>query len=108
MDRSLLWAAGGAIAAFLLSEPLLAAEAGQQFAQVLLRDRGFLRKECKNVCELLMSDPETARQELRKRINKLVLTPKAMPDGTTVLEVSGRIAVDERGRNASLIPLHTN
>lgn len=59
--------------------------------------RNFLRNECKNFCELLTSDPETARQEIRKRIKKLVLTPKDMPDGTAVLEVSGDVELLRTG-----------
>jgi len=59
--------------------------------------RDFLRKECKNFCELLMSDPETARQEIRKRIKKLILTPKEMPDGMAVLEVSGDVELLRTG-----------
>lgn len=59
--------------------------------------RNFLRNECENFCELLTSDPETARQELRKRIKRLVLTPKEMPDGTVVLEVSGDVELLRTG-----------
>lgn len=59
--------------------------------------RDFLRNECKDFCELLMSDPETARQEIRKKIKKLVLTPKETPDGTAVLEVSGDVELLRTG-----------
>jgi site-specific DNA recombinase len=52
--------------------------------------REFLRKESEDFCELLKSDPETARQEIQKRIKKLVLTPRETPNGA-VLAVSGDI-----------------
>ena len=48
----------------------------------------FLRQECQDFCEALAGDPELARQEIQKRITKLILTPKQTPDGV-VLEVSG-------------------
>jgi hypothetical protein len=34
-----------------------------------------------NFCEALAGDHELTRQELQKRIEKLVMTPKQMPDG---------------------------
>ena len=52
--------------------------------------RQFLQKECKDFCELLKGDPETARGEIQKRIKKLVVTPRETPNGT-VLEVAGDI-----------------
>jgi site-specific DNA recombinase len=58
--------------------------------------RGFLREECKNFCELLMSDAETARREIQKRIKRLVLTPKETPHGM-VLEVSGDVELLRAG-----------
>lgn len=50
--------------------------------------REFLRQERQNFCEALAGDPEFARQEIQKRIKKLVITPKETPEGA-VLEVTG-------------------
>lgn len=52
--------------------------------------REFLQKECKDLRELLKGDPETARAQIQKRINKLVLTPRQIPGGT-VLDVTGDV-----------------
>jgi hypothetical protein len=52
----------------------------------------FLRQECQDFCDVLAGDPDLARQEIQKRIKKLVLTPKRTPDGH-VLEVSGDVAL---------------
>jgi hypothetical protein len=57
--------------------------------------RGFLRKESQDFCELLKGDPERARQEIQKRIKKLV-TPKESSNGA-VLEVSGDIELLRTG-----------
>ena len=54
--------------------------------------REFLRQESKDFCDALTSDPEFARQEIQKRIKKLVLTPKETPEGP-VLEVSGDVGL---------------
>ena len=58
--------------------------------------REFLRQESKDFCDALTSDPEFARQEIQKRIKKLVLTPKETPDGW-VLEVTGDVAMFRTG-----------
>jgi site-specific DNA recombinase len=58
--------------------------------------RGFLRKESQDFCEVLKSDSERARQEIQKRIKKLVMTPKETPNGA-VLEVSGDIELLRTG-----------
>ncbi len=58
--------------------------------------REFLRQECKDFCDALTSDPEFARQEIQKRIKKLVLTPKETPEGW-VLEVTGDVALLRTG-----------
>jgi len=58
--------------------------------------REFLRQECKDFCAELTSDPELARQEIQKRIKRLVLTPKETPEGT-VLEVSGDVSLLRTG-----------
>jgi hypothetical protein len=55
-----------------------------------------LRKESQDFCELLKGDPEIARQEIQKRIKKLVMTPKETPNGA-VLEVSGDIELLRTG-----------
>src|SRR5262249_4959023 len=52
--------------------------------------RAFLRKESQAFCELLKGDPERARQEIQKRITRLVMTPKETHNDA-VLEVSGDI-----------------
>lgn len=56
----------------------------------------FLRRETKDFCDALTSDPEFARQEIQKRINRLVLTPRETPDGV-VFEVSGDVALLRNG-----------
>jgi DNA invertase Pin-like site-specific DNA recombinase len=58
--------------------------------------REFLRQESKDFCDALTSDPEFARQEIQKRIKRLVLTPKETPEGP-VLEVSGDVALLRTG-----------
>ena len=58
--------------------------------------RKFLQQECQDFCDVLKSDPETARREIQKRIKKLVLTPKQTPDGAA-LEVSGDIELLRMG-----------
>ena len=52
----------------------------------------FLRQKARQFCDVLTGDPALARQELQKRITKLILTPKDKPDGP-VLEVTGDIAM---------------
>jgi hypothetical protein len=58
--------------------------------------REFLRQECQDFCDALTSDPEFARQEIQKRIKKLVLSPKGTPEGP-VLEVSGDVGLLRTG-----------
>jgi site-specific DNA recombinase len=58
--------------------------------------REFLQRESQDFCDALAGDPEFARQEIQKRIKKLVLTPKETPDGP-VLEVSGDLALLRTG-----------
>jgi len=58
--------------------------------------RAFVRKESQSFCELLKGDPEKARQEIQKRVKKLVMTPKETPNGA-VLEVSGDIELLRTG-----------
>lgn len=50
----------------------------------------FLQKEYKDFCELLKGDPETARTQIQKRINRLVLTPRQTPHGT-VFNLTGDV-----------------
>ncbi len=64
----------------------------------------FLRNECEGFCELLKGDPERARQEIQKRIKKLVMTPKETPNGA-VLEVSGDIELIRTGDVLDKSPL---
>ena len=58
--------------------------------------REFLQQECKDFCDALTSDPAFARQEIQKRIKKLVLTPKETAEGP-ILEVSGDLALLRTG-----------
>ena len=58
--------------------------------------REYLRQECQDFSDALAGDPEFARQEIQKRIKKLVLTPKDTPEGP-VLEVSGDVALLRTG-----------
>jgi hypothetical protein len=51
----------------------------------------FLRRASQQFCEVLTSDPERGKQEIQKRITKLVLTPRETPDGRR-LEVTGDVA----------------
>jgi site-specific DNA recombinase len=67
--------------------------------------REFLRQECKDFCDALTSDPEFARQEIQKRIKKLVLTPKETPEGW-VLEVAGDVALLRTGDVLVESPIH--
>jgi site-specific DNA recombinase len=62
--------------------------------------REFLRKVCRDFCEVLAGDREMARQEIQKRIKNLVLTPKETADGF-VLEVNGDVELF-RGGNVML------
>lgn len=54
--------------------------------------REFLRRKSQDFASVLAGDPAKAKQELQKRITKLVLTPKNTPNGT-VLEVTGDVAL---------------
>jgi hypothetical protein len=67
--------------------------------------REFLRQECKEFSDALTSDPEVARQEIQKRIKKLVLTPKVTAEGP-VLEVSGDVALLRTGDVLVESPIH--
>jgi len=57
--------------------------------------REFLRHKAETFCGILTSDPARARQELQKRIKKLILTPRDTPNGP-VLEVTGDVALFAR------------
>jgi DNA/RNA endonuclease YhcR with UshA esterase domain len=50
---------------------------------------------------LLTGDPELAKQEIQKRIKKLVLTPKQTADGT-VLEVTGDVELFKQQEDVML------
>lgn len=54
--------------------------------------RTFLRQKAQQFCDVLVGDPALARQELQKRLTKLVLTPKHTAEGA-VLEVTGDIGL---------------
>ena len=66
--------------------------------------REFLRRASQQFCEVLTSDPERGKQEIQKRITKLVLMPKETPEGRR-LEVTGDVALfvgDDVMENSSL------
>jgi len=69
--------------------PKLPTFTGEQIAE-------FLRQECQDFGDALAGDPEFARQEIQKRIKRLVMTPKDTPEGP-VLEVSGDVALLRTG-----------
>lgn len=74
-------------------ERLLSAKAEVQvprFSEDEIRE--FVRRKSQELADVLLGDPATAKQELQKRITKLVLNPKETPDGW-VLEVSGDVAL---------------
>jgi hypothetical protein len=50
--------------------------------------REFLMRKMEQLVEVLLGDPERAKQELSKRIDKLVLTPE-LRDGRNVFTVTG-------------------
>ena len=54
--------------------------------------REFLRRASQQFCEVLTSDPERGKQEIQKRITKLVLTPRETPEGRR-LEVTGDVSL---------------
>jgi site-specific DNA recombinase len=54
--------------------------------------REFLRQASQQFSEALTSDPQRGKQEIQKRITKLVLTPKETPEGRR-LEVTGDVAL---------------
>ena len=54
--------------------------------------RGFVRRKSREFADILLGEPAIAKQELQKRIGKLVLTPKETPNGWA-LEVSGDVAL---------------
>jgi hypothetical protein len=53
--------------------------------------REFLEGKSQEFVKILAGDPAIAREQLRKRITKLVLTPKQTPDGS-VFEVTGDVS----------------
>lgn len=54
--------------------------------------REFLQRASQQFCEVRTSDPERGKQEIQKRITKLVLTPMETPEGRR-LEVTGDVAL---------------
>lgn len=52
--------------------------------------REFLRRQRRDFCEALAGDPAVARQEIRKHIKRLVITPRKTLNGD-VLEVTGDV-----------------
>jgi site-specific DNA recombinase len=63
--------------------------------------RTALREQTQRLVEILIGDRAVAKQELQKRIDKLILTPKATSTGW-VLEVAGSIGVFARDPDAML------
>lgn len=62
--------------------------------------RDFVQRKSQEFGNLLAGDAATAREQLRKRITKLVLTPKQTPDGP-VFEVTGDVSLFQ-GSGASI------
>ena len=56
------------------------------------RIREFLQQSSQQFCDVLLSDPVRGKQEIQKRITKLVLTPRETPDGRR-LEVTGDVGL---------------
>jgi hypothetical protein len=56
------------------------------------RIREFLQQSSQQFCEVLLSDPARGKQEIQKRITKLVLTPKDTSEGRR-LEVTGDVSM---------------
>jgi hypothetical protein len=56
------------------------------------RIREFLQQSSQQFCDVLLSDPARAKQEIQKRITKLVLTPKDTSEGRR-LEVTGDVGL---------------
>jgi site-specific DNA recombinase len=54
--------------------------------------RKFLERKSQEFVKILAGEPAIAREQLRKRITKLVLTPKQTPDGS-VFEVTGDVSL---------------
>jgi hypothetical protein len=54
--------------------------------------RNALRQQTQRLAEILTGDRVVARQELQKRIDKLILTPRATSTGW-VLDVSGSVGL---------------
>ncbi|MBZ5614699.1 MAG: recombinase family protein [Acidobacteriia bacterium] len=54
--------------------------------------REFFERKSQEFVKILAGDPAIAREQLRKRITKLVLTPKQTPDGS-VFEVTGDVSL---------------
>jgi hypothetical protein len=54
--------------------------------------RAFVQRKSQDFANILAGDAATAREQLRKRITKLVLTPKQTPDGS-VFEVTGDVSL---------------
>jgi len=67
------------------------ADSQQKVPQFTIEEiREFLQRKTQEFADILAGDPETARTQLRKRISKLVLTPKETPGGF-VFEVTGDV-----------------
>ena len=66
--------------------------------------REFLQQERQSFCDELAGDPVLAKQEIQKRIKKLIVTPKETPDGA-VLEVSGDVELLRGGDVMLGVPL---
>ena len=74
-------------------ERLLSAKAELQVPRFSEEEIGqFVRRKSQELTDVLLGDPATAKQELQKRITKLVLNPKETANGW-VLEVSGDVAL---------------
>jgi hypothetical protein len=63
--------------------------------------REFLRRKAHEFADILAGDAAIAREQLRRRITKLILTPKQTPDGP-VFEVAGDVSLFQRNDDVML------
>jgi len=63
--------------------------------------REFLRRKVHEFADILASDAATAREQLRRRITKLIVTPKQTPD-RPVFEVAGDVSLFQGNEDVML------
>ena len=75
-----------------IDQQLAAKPAPKQRVFSAERIREFLQESYQQFCDVLIGDPERGKQEIQKRITKLVLTPKDTAEGRR-LEVTGEVSL---------------